>query len=77
MLVAAAVVSDGTFICLTTIWALCFILEKGNSNRIHAQKAIAKYQRKRRQITMDAASAQLLDPRRLGMAVPRLGVNTS
>ena len=27
-------VSDGTFICLTTIWALCFILEKGNSNLI-------------------------------------------
>ena len=42
-----------------------------------AQKAIAKYQRKRRQITMDAASVQLLDPRRLGIAVPGLGVNTS
>ena len=61
-------------------WQNCSYLQstfEPESGLAHAQKAIAKYQRKRRQITMDAASAQLLDPRRLGMAVPRLGVNTS
>ena len=61
-------------------WHTCSYLQstfEPEAGLSHAQKAIAKYQRKRRQITMDAASVQLLDPRRLGMAVPGLGVNTS
>ena len=53
-------------------WENCAYLQstfEPESNLAYAQQAVGAYHRKRRQIDMDVATAQLEDMRRLGKAI--------